>query len=103
VKQLSQFLAKPAITYYNIRILRYIKGTSSLALFFSSKTSAHLKAFCDSDWGTCSDLRQSMTNFSVYLGNSLISWKSKKQGTISKVPMKLNRGQLPLLHVKFNY
>jgi len=34
--------------------------------------------------GTCSDSRQLVTDFSVYLGNSLISWKSKKQGTISK-------------------
>jgi len=25
-----------------------------------------------------------VTDFSVYIGNSLISWKSKKQGTISK-------------------
>jgi len=25
-----------------------------------------------------------VTDFSVYLGNSLISWKSKKQGRISK-------------------
>jgi len=34
--------------------------------------------------GTCSDLRQSVNSFSVYLENFLISWKSKKQGTISK-------------------
>jgi len=86
VQQLSQFLDKPTIAHYNaaIRILKYIKGASSLDLFFSSNSSVHLKAFCDSDWDTCSDSRQSVTGFSVYLGNSLISWKSKKQGTISK-------------------
>ena len=90
----------PWFRYFNaaIRILRYIKGAPSLGLFFSSTTSVHLKAFCDSDWGTCSDSRQSVTGFSVYLGNSLISWKSKKQ----KVLVKLNTGQWPLLHVKFN-
>jgi len=84
VQQLSQFLAKPTISHYivAIRILKYIKGSPSLGLFFSSNTSAHLKAFCDSDWGTCSDSRQLVTNFSVYLGSPLISWKSKKQGTI---------------------
>jgi len=86
VQQLSQFLDKPTIAHYDaaIRILRYIKGAPSLVLFFSFSSSAHLKAFCDSDWGTCSDSRQSVTGFSVYLGNSLISWKSKKQGTVSK-------------------
>ncbi|XP_068467075.1 uncharacterized protein [Phaseolus vulgaris] len=75
VQQLSQFLAKPTIVHYNaaIRILRYIKEAPSLGLFFSSTTTVHLKAFCDSDWGTCSDSRQSVTGFSVYLGNSLIS------------------------------
>jgi len=86
VHQLSQFLDKPTIAHNNatIRILKYIKGAPSLDLFFSSKSSAHLKAFCDSDWGTCSDSRQLVTDFSVYLENSLIPWKSKKQGTISK-------------------
>jgi len=85
IQQLSQFLDKPTISHYNatIKILKYIKGALSLDLFFSSNSSAHLKAFCDSDWGTFSDSRQSVTGFSVYLGNSLISWKSKKQGTIS--------------------
>ena len=77
VQQLSQFLDKPTVTHYNvaIRILKYIKGAPSLGLFFSSSSSACLKAFCDSDWGTCSDSRQSVTDFSMYLGNFLISWK----------------------------
>jgi len=51
VQQLSQFLYKLTIAHYNttITILRYIKRALSLDLFFSSNTSAHLKAFCDSD------------------------------------------------------
>jgi len=57
VQQISQFLVKPTIAQYNaaIRILRYIKGGPSLGLFFYSTTFVHLKAFCDSDRGTCSD------------------------------------------------
>jgi len=74
VHQLSQFLDKSTIAHFNaaIRILKYIKRAPSLDLFFSSNSSAHLKAFCDSDWGICSDSRQSLIGFSVYLGNSLI-------------------------------
>ena len=94
VQQLSQFLVKPAISHYNatIRIIKYIKGALSLGLFFSSNTSAHLKAFIDSDWDTCSDSRQSIISFSVYLESSLISWKSKKQ-QYQRVIVKLNTGQ----------
>jgi len=75
VQQLSQFLEKPTIAHYNatIRILKYIKGAPSLGLFFTSSSFAHLKAFCDSDWGICSDSRQSVIGFSVYLENSFIS------------------------------
>jgi len=70
IQQHSQFLDKPITAHYNatIRILKYIKEDPSLGLFLSSSSSAHLKAFCDSDWGTCSDSRQSVTDFSVYLG-----------------------------------
>jgi len=86
IQQLSQFLDKPRIAHYNaaIRIFKYIKGVPSLGLFFSSSSFAYLKAFCDSDWGTCSDSRQLVIRFNAYLEKSFISWKSKKQGAISK-------------------
>jgi len=82
--QHPQFLDRPTIYHYNtpIRILIYIKGAPSLGLF--SNTSTYLKSFCDSDYGTYSYSKQSVTGFSVYLENSLIFWTSKKQGTISK-------------------
>lgn len=50
------------------------------------KADAHVKlqAFTNSDWATCPDSRKSVTGYLMMLGNSPITWKSKKQSTISK-------------------
>eukprot|EP00257_Ricinus_communis_P023174 XP_015583089.1 uncharacterized protein LOC107262327 [Ricinus communis] len=63
---------------------RYLKGTFSQSLFLPTGTSLQLIAFCDANWAACSNTRKSITGFCIFLGNSLLSWKAKKQSTISK-------------------
>ncbi|XP_024031959.1 uncharacterized protein LOC112094680 [Morus notabilis] len=81
VNRLKQFLATPRTTHLQgaIRILQYIKKTLGQGLFFPSTSTIQLKAFSDSDWGTCPDTSHSLTSFCIFLGSSLVSWKSKKQ------------------------
>nr|KYP54533.1 Copia protein [Cajanus cajan] len=86
VQHLSQYVSHPTTAHQQAanRILRYIKGSPRAGVFFSSSNILQLKAFSDSDWAGCLDTRRSITDFSVYLGSSLISWKSKKQATVSR-------------------
>lgn len=50
--------------------------------FFLLQLSGYLKAFCDADWAGCLYSHHSLIGYCVFLSDSLISWKPKKQSTL---------------------
>lgn len=85
VQVLSQYMHSPKNSHMDValRVVRYIKGTPGLGLFMLAKGTNQLQACCDSDWGAL-ETRRYVTSYIVQIGSALISWKSKKQDTISK-------------------
>lgn len=86
VHLVSQFMAAPRTHHYAavLRILRFVKGTLFQGLYFPFNSSLELKAFSDSDWGGDLTDRRSTTGYCFFLGDSLISWRSKKQNVVAR-------------------
>ncbi|GJY57414.1 hypothetical protein Tco_0456529, partial [Tanacetum coccineum] len=61
------------------KVLRYFKGFSGIGLGFKPRKSLDLRVYVDSNWAWCKVTRKSVTGFLVFLGENLVSWKSKKQ------------------------
>ena len=64
-------------------VFRYLKGTVGKGLFLSESSSLTIIGYADSDWAGCPTSRRSTTGYFTMFGSSLISWKTKKQPTIS--------------------
>lgn len=53
-------------------------------MLYRRNASLQLRPFCDVDWPECPTTRKSISSYCVLLGDTIISWKSKKQTTISR-------------------
>lgn len=86
VHHLSQFIHQPRRPHWMaaLHIVRYLKNTPSTGMFFPAQALAELEAYCDDDWASCKIIRRSITGFCIFLGTTPVSWKSKKQVTVSR-------------------
>jgi len=75
----------PRVPHYQaaIHVLRYLRAQPTLGVLLHHDSSFSLLAYCDADWASCSHTRKSVSGYVIFLGHTLISWKSKKQQTVS--------------------
>ena len=85
VNTLSQFMQFPYSTHLDAtnQVLRYLKCTVGKGLFLSASSSLTFVGYACSDWASCPTTPRSTTGYFTMLGSSPISWKTKKQPTIS--------------------
>ena len=86
VNTLSQFMQEPKLHHLKTthRLLHYLKAAPGQGLLFPSDSPLHLIGYCDADWARYPITRRSVTGYCTFLGKSLVSWKSRKQTTVSR-------------------
>ncbi|XP_047306657.1 pentatricopeptide repeat-containing protein At3g22470, mitochondrial-like [Impatiens glandulifera] len=63
VQQLSQYMNQPLQIHWDatLQVVRYLKGTPGLGLFYPCVSNNLLESFSDVYWATCADSRRSVT------------------------------------------
>ncbi|EOY26809.1 Cysteine-rich RLK (RECEPTOR-like protein kinase) 8 [Theobroma cacao] len=86
VQVLSQFMDKPSLEHMNAahRVLKYLKGSLGQGILMKSESNLMIVGYCDSDWAGCPNSRKSITRYNMFIGNSLVTWKFKKQSVVSR-------------------
>ena len=70
--------------HLHLAAVRYLRGSLTRGLFFPTDTSLQLVAYSDANWAGCPDTRRSTTGWCMFLSDTLISWRCKKQDRVSK-------------------
>lgn len=86
VSVVSRFMQSPHEIHLQAakHILRYVRHFPDLGLTFSKEDDNCLRGFTDADYGQDLDDRISVGAYIFFLGQTPISWNSKKQSTTSR-------------------
>ena len=81
----ARFQANPKESHLNAvkRIFKYLSGTITLGLFYPITNTFDLVGYSDADYAGSQTDRKSTSGVCAYLGQSLVSWQSKKQTSVA--------------------
>ncbi|KAM7502462.1 hypothetical protein LguiB_001366 [Lonicera macranthoides] len=82
---LSRFMANPTVLHMQAakRVLRYLKGTINLGVFYKRGGPEELLGYTDSDYARDADDSRSTSGYVFMLSNGAVSWASKKQPVVT--------------------
>jgi hypothetical protein len=82
---MSQFMTEPRKRHWvaEKNILRYLRGTITYGLRYTSSGGLFLHGYADVDWVGSPVYRKSTSEYFFSLGSAMISWSSRKQGSIT--------------------
>jgi hypothetical protein len=72
------------------RILRYLKYTPNIGLWYPKGAQFELIGYSDSDYAGCKVDRKSTSGCCQFLGRSLVSWSSKSKILLLSLPPRRN-------------
>ena len=83
---LSRFMSSPSNVHMGVakRVLRYIRGTSDLGIWYSKTGGVNLIGYANSDWAGSVDDMKSTSDYVFTLGSGAICWNAKKQEVVAQ-------------------
>ncbi|GKC56159.1 retrovirus-related pol polyprotein from transposon TNT 1-94 [Tanacetum coccineum] len=81
----ARYQARPTEKHLNAvkRIFRYLKGTINRGLRYLKDSLIALTEFADADHAGCQDTHRSTSGSMQFLGDTLVSWSSKRQKSVA--------------------
>ena len=86
VNALSQFMSDPKHIHLVVakHVLRYVQGTITYGLKYTSSSVVFLSGYSDSNWAGRAVDRKSTSSYFFNMGSAMISWSIRKQGSIAQ-------------------
>jgi hypothetical protein len=85
VSLISRYMEHPTEMHLQAakRVLRYVKGTSNLGVFYKKEGNQELLGYTDSDYAGDQNDRKSTSGYVFLMSSGAVSWSSKKQPVVT--------------------
>ena len=86
VNALSQFMSDLKHIHWvaTKQVLKYVRGTITYGLRYTSNSGVLLSGYANSDWDGSAVDQKSTFGYCFSMGSAMISWSSRKQGSIAQ-------------------